>query len=1010
VSPPTKILSSISLFPYFPNNTNERDVLGAEALIDFSPLPLKTIQKSINVEKKLVRSAANQRQPTRNRKETTDKQTFHFLLTDLDYQLSSKKGEGPIIHLYGRRKEQEVLVKITDFWPYFYVESTNETPFILQNDPTIQRWKLDKKKTILRKYFWGGEKIKLVKIFGKDPTKIQKVSRSLEKLGLKTYETDISYLKRFLLDNDIQTLNVLAVKTEKLRRKGSKIIAEAKYEDVRTIGEEELPSPELFYKLRLMSLKVIIGLTEEETITQVMGGKNRRIIAISSFWGTDLKPKKGALFLLREDSSEGEKQLLMDFLHFVQKIQPDILISYHGDSYDWSYLLSRMKKLNLSTQKLSLFGNEEPYFSRRLFCYRCKGRISFDLSMRTWGIHPPSGKKEFWDVVKEVLGKEKQPLSRALMTLWREGVEEGKKERLVELSKRALQEGKTIYELFWALGLSSWLTVLRVTGFPTAEASSCTERIMGEFELMRYMRRKGIIIPNRPTKEKVEQNQLIRQLNPHEGGTVFSPKGRLHTGVIITDFRSMYPSMMVANNIGGETLQQWVQATDYGNPQKLFHKQAQSCLALMEKTLIEKRIEKKKKVEQIKRKMTEAKTAKKRRVLKQLLGLYNREQKAMKIVANSMYGAHFYIRSRFYTQTLAQAIAESARNYLQNINRILMKATETIGSFELIYGDTDSAFIKMCEEEGRFLKIHTEKSEEQRKILMAELIDDVKQLVKKLNTYLPPPVELSLEDIAYRVIFKPARKKAYSYVSLFTDECKIKGFEAVRGDWSPLARVAQQKVLEILLRYPFKKSKRKEKRTPDRKKGLEFSIAKEFLITLGGKILKLEEEALLPKVVILSPIKKHPKQYKSKTPAVNAYLDFVRKEGLNPNTEWRKYDRFPWVINEGKGAISKRAKHPKYIKSIDRKYYLNEMFRACEELGVEVSLAEVQRRFREGTLEKIFEKQNTTTKNGKKTILPYRVGELNWKKTSATKNDHKRKKHLEKTEEQLALTAFVKDE
>ncbi|GAH08270.1 unnamed protein product, partial [marine sediment metagenome] len=29
-----------------------------------------------------------------------------------------------------------------------------------------------------------------------------------------------------------------------------------------------------------------------------------------------------------------------------------------------------------------------------------------------------------------------------------------------------------------------------------------------------------------------------------------------------------------------------------------------------------------------------------------------------------MYGAHFYIRSRFYTQTLASAISDSARTYL----------------------------------------------------------------------------------------------------------------------------------------------------------------------------------------------------------------------------------------------------------------------------------------------------------------------------------------------------------
>jgi len=63
-------------------------------------------------------------------------------------------------------------------------------------------------------------------------------------------------------------------------------------------------------------------------------------------------------------------------------------------------------------------------------------------------------------------------------------------------------------------------------------------------------------------------------------------------------------------------------------------------------------------------------------------------------------------------------------------------------------------------------------------------------------------IELKFEDIAYRVIFKPDRKKAYSYVSLLTNDFKVKGFEAVRSDWSPLARTAQRKVLDILLRHP----------------------------------------------------------------------------------------------------------------------------------------------------------------------------------------------------------------
>ncbi|MHA1213400.1 MAG: DNA polymerase domain-containing protein, partial [Candidatus Heimdallarchaeota archaeon] len=474
-------------------------------------------------------------------------------------------------------------------------------------------------------------------------------------------------------------------------------------------------------------------------------------------------------------------------------------------------------------------------------------------------------------------------------------------------------------------------------------------------------------------------------------------KGSLHTGVLIADFRSMYPSVVIAHNVGGETLKQWIDASDYGDPKKLFDKQSRSCLSIMEETLINKRIAKKSEIQRLTTLLEETPDRKKKQIIKNAIEVLEREQNSMKqnsmkIVANSMYGAHFYIRSRFYTQTLASAISDSARTYLLGVDEGLEEVSRKIIPCELIYGDTDSTFIKILDE-SIFTDIYNESNHERREHLIVKLMQLINGILKELNDKLPNPLELKFEDIAYRVIFKPDRKKAYSYVSLLTNDFKVKGFEAVRSDWSPLARTAQRKVLDILLRHQ-NNTREKQNAPPES----EFKIAKQFLITLGAKVLQMTAEELLPKVVILTPIRRAPDAYKAKAPAVEAFKHFARVEQLDSSKEWMDYDKFPWVIVAGEGTVYNRARHPKYVDDIDREHYVIEMLRCCEDLGVKVSLKEVQGALPTGRLHHLFEKvreegldilpeidsyksETQEIENEKITTIiePVKEGELDWR-------------------------------
>ena len=939
----------------------------------------------------------------------SNKRGLTFMLTDLDYKVL-EEGEAPVIRLFGKTKGAEVIVFVRDFLPYFYVKKTKDFEYIVQNDSEVNRWQRGMDEVSLRRYYWAGEDLTLYKLYGIDPRKIAPLSKEFRKMGLETYETDIPYLKRFLIDNSLKCLNVITAQVTNFQQEGNKILAEASYKDIYPVYSEAIPSVDLFYRLKVMTISVKVN-QQEETLEQLMEKKDKRILSVSVIWGTDTKPETGKLFLLQEDSNDGEKRVIMDFLMFMQDVQPDILITYRGDAFDLPYLLSRMRKLNIPNQLFSQTREDSVFFSSGLLCYRIKGRISFDLALRTWGIHPISGKKGLYDIAQEVLGwgkldsneentfvSEEQP---PLSSLWEAGIT-GKEKAFKLFAKHCFHDSKIIYDLYWRLGMTGWMETLRTTGFPPAEASSCTERLNGEFELMRYMRRKGILIPERPDAEQIEKNRRIREAQPHQGGTVLYPQGSLHTGVLIADFRSMYPSVMIAHNIGGETMKQWVEASDFGDPKKLFHKQSRSCLAIMEETLIEKRIAKKKRIKELEEQLKVTNNEAEREQINGMLKVLDREQNSMKIVANSMYGAHFYIRSRFYTQTLAGAIADSARTYLLGVENAIEEISRKVVPCELVYGDTDSTFIKIIDED-LFKKIYLATDPEIRKQLLAELMTTVTKILKELNKNLPDPLELKFENLAYRVIFKPDRKKAYSYVSLIDDELKIKGFEAVRSDWSPLTRTAQRKVLEILLKYP-KTSREKIETEKERE---EFTIAKQFLVNLGAKILQMSTEELLPKVVILSPIRRHPAQYKGKTPAVQAFLDYAKRERLDVNSEWMNYDKFPFVITTGKGLTYDRAKHPKYVGDIDREHYVVEMLRCCEDLGVKVSLDEVKSILPSGRLDTLFEeiRENGAEEQPiEEIIMPIQKGDLQWR---VKKSGKKKKASAQRIAGQSVLTLFA---
>jgi DNA polymerase I len=284
------------------------------------------------------------------------------------------------------------------------------------------------------------------------------------------------------------------------------------------------------------------------------------------------------------------------------------------------------------------------------------------------------------------------------------------------------------------------------------------------------------------------------------------------------------------------------------------------------------------------------------------------------------------------------------------MEKLLKDISKKITPVDIIYGDTDSAFIKILDD-SYVINAYNEKNPKKKQKYLDDLMTITNSILKSLNSKFPEAMELTLEDIAYKLIFKPGRAKAYSYYSILSGKLNITGFEAVRSDWSKLSRESQKKVLELILKEPAMKSKGE-----DEDIDLGMTKANQYLIDLGIEILHMPTEELIPKAMILSPIKKEPGKYKAKVPAVQAFLDYARREGLDPTTAWKDFDKFQWVITPGKGILSDRAKHPKYVSEIDREHYITEILRASEGFGLKVSLQEIKNKLTTEPIDEIFKR------------------------------------------------------
>ncbi|MFP3686076.1 DNA polymerase, partial [Bacillus sp. SIMBA_026] len=337
-----------------------------------------------------------------------------------------------------------------------------------------------------------------------------------------------------------------------------------------------------------------------------------------------------------------EREMIKRFLKIIREKDPDIIITYNGDSFDLPYLAKRAEKLGI---KLTIGRDgSEPKMQRigDMTAVEVKGRIHFDLYhviRRT--INLPTYTLEA--VYEAIFGKPKEKVyADEIAKAWETG------EGLERVAKYSMEDAKATYELgkeFFPMEAQ----LSRLVGQPLWDVSRSSTGNLVEWFLLRKAYERNELAPNKPDEREYER----RLRESYAGGFVKEPEKGLWENIVSLDFRSLYPSIIITHNVSPDTLNRegcrnYDVAPEVGHK---FCKDFPGFIPSLLKRLLDER-------QKIKTKMKASQDP-----IEKIMLDYR--QRAIKILANSYYGYYGYAKARWYCKECAESVTAWGREYIE---------------------------------------------------------------------------------------------------------------------------------------------------------------------------------------------------------------------------------------------------------------------------------------------------------------------------------------------------------
>lgn len=648
-----------------------------------------------------------------------------FWLLDASYDMV---GGLPEVRLWGVDEEGRRIVLLDrSFRPYIYVlpEAGEEEKVVKKIAGFGGKYGIVNTEVLEKKYF--GKPVSVIKVTLMSPRVVPELRESLSKLdGVKdVMEADIRFYMRYMIDRGVypcgwHEAEVEEVANEHGWRVDKVYVAKSQ---LCYIGPEN-PPPLKIYAFDIECYNPF-GEPNPERDPVI-------IVAVSRDRETKVFTAEG----------KNDKPALISFIKDLLEFDPDVIVGYNNNRFDWPYLIERCKlhgiKLDVSR------GGGEPAPSVYGH-YSIVGRANVDLYDFAEEIYEV--KVKTLDNVADYLGVKKKS-ERVLIEGHRvhEYWDDPTKRSI--LIKYAIDDVESTYGL--AERFIPFATQLsNIVGLPLDQVGAASVGNRVEWYLMRAAFEFNELIPN-----KVE-----RPYEPYRGAIVLKPLPGIHKKIAVLDFSSMYPNLMIKYNISPDTYVPPEEVTGESHvnvaPEvgHAFRKEPPGFYRVVLERLLEARRTIREKMKGLDPSSPEY------RVL-------DERQRALKVVANATYGYCGWVGARWYKREVAEATTAWGRKTI----------IETIGlakklGLRVIYGDTDSIFVEY---------------------------DPVKveSLVKMINETFN--LDIKVDKVYVKIFFTGAKKR---YCGLLEDgRVDVVGLEAVRGDWAEIAKEVQEKVIELILK------------------------------------------------------------------------------------------------------------------------------------------------------------------------------------------------------------------
>jgi DNA polymerase I len=578
-----------------------------------------------------------------------------------------------------------------------------------------------------RKFF--GKPVKAIKICCKVATETGKIAKALRDLeGVKEcLEDDIRVAMRYLIDNDVAPCSWHEVDAEEEEKKlGVRVdkvyVATSIPKQLETVDKPQL---------KMLSFSMISYSREGSP------KPDRNPVVIISTVTNNAEEKQ---FVAGNDKND--TPILQQFLEYVCKFDPDIILSFGANAQDWNYLIERSHRLE-RTFDIDR-SKKEPHTS-------IYGHVSFtgiaNLDLADFMDIFPEVKVKTLSNLANHLGVMKNQLGNEIEDVefpdyW------DRPQKREDLKEFALSRARKIQSsanllLDFATQLSSLVSL------PLDHVMTAAVGFRVEWFLIKQTRKIGELIPRR----------FEQPYRPYAGGLVLKPKPGLHDNIAVLDFKSMYPNIMIRYNLSPDTYVELDEPEPPGGVYEApevkhrfrkappgFYKEALTFL-----------IEVRSKIRAQMKKLSPDTVE---------YSILDARQKAVKIITNAAYGYAGWIGARWYNKPVAEAASAWGRHSILSAIRLAEDKGLTI-----IYGDTDSLFLTNDEKK-------------------------LRELRGKIGEDLGLEVEVS--EVYKRVFFTEAKKR---YAGLRADDSlDIVGLEVIRGDWAEVAKKVQEHVLEIILK------------------------------------------------------------------------------------------------------------------------------------------------------------------------------------------------------------------